>query len=137
MVLLSEDPEKRMKPFEFVDPAQQETSVFDMTPTGQKLFAERSDEPGDERPKPGDGSPTGEAHIAGLAKRIVGRLLCGDPEGDWSWKPRRALRVTGPACTCTVNVPVGTNCPRHDGTYQPPTPPPRKQTWVSVSGAAS
>jgi hypothetical protein len=50
--------------------------------------------------------------------------------GDWSWKPDRYLTiqsvsgasptyayrsfVTGPRCGCTLKVPVGTNCSRHN-----------------------
>ena len=51
--------------------------------------------------------------------------------GDWSWKPKRALVITGPLCTCTLRAPVGTSCARHDGTYKAPTLNP-KQTVIHL-----
>ena len=72
-----------LKPF--VDSTKQEVTVFDTTPFGRGVRAERTDEPGDEHPTPGDGVP-GEA-TAGRHRLI--RLLAGDTEGDWSWKPGR------------------------------------------------
>ena len=51
--------------------------------------------------------------------------------GDWSWKPKRALVITGPLCTCSLREPVGTSCERHS-TYKAPTLNP-KQTVLSLS----
>lgn len=48
--------------------------------------------------------------------------------GDWSWKPKRRLVITGPLCTCTLREPVGTSCVRHS-TYRAPTVNP-KQTVI-------
>lgn len=66
--------------------ANKELTVFDTTPSGQRVRSERDDEPGDERPKPGDGVP-GEATDGRRSPKI--RILGGDTEGDWSWKPGR------------------------------------------------
>ena len=51
--------------------------------------------------------------------------------GDWSWKPKRALVITGPLCTCTLREPVGTSCARHDGTYKAPTLMPSSRNSAS------
>ena len=75
-----------VKLFEFVDASQQEATVFDSSASGQRVAAERTDEPGAERPKPGDGSP-GEP-IAGRKSETL-RLIAGDTQGDWAWKPGR------------------------------------------------
>ena len=126
-----------MKPSEFFD-SDQETSVFDRSRTGQSVGTERWDEPGDEHPQPGDGGSAGaENAVPGLVTQIVGRLAHGDAGGDWSWKPKRTLVITGPRCTCTLQAPVGTRtngskpCERHS-TYKSPTVKPL-QTYVRVS----
>ncbi len=89
-----------LKPY--VNSAEQEVTVFDTTPFGCVVMAERTDEPGDERPKPGDGVP-GEA-TAGRHRLV--RLLAGDTEGDWSWKPGRD-RLLGDKMVTFRGVPPG------------------------------
>ena len=86
------------------DFADQEETVFDTTPTGQRIRAERDDEPGNEHPRPGDGDP--RAGIAGDRHLSVERILGGDPEGDWSWKPARDKRV-GDKMVTFMGVPKG------------------------------
>lgn len=49
--------------------------------------------------------------------------------GDWSWKPKRRLVITGPLCTCSLAAPVGTACVRHS-TYKAPTKNPRQTVIV-------
>ncbi len=121
-----------MKPSEFFD-SDQETSVFDRSRTGQSVGTERWDEPGDEHPQPGDGGSAGaENAVPGLVMQIVGRLAHGDAGGDWSWKPKRTLVITGPRCTCTLQAPVGVLCERHS-TYKAPTKNPKQTViWVSA-----
>ncbi len=121
-----------MKPSDFFDSAQ-ETSVFDRSRTGQSVGTERWDEPGKEHPQPGDGGSAGaENAVPGLVMQIIGHLAHGDAGGDWSWKSKRRLVITGPLCTCKVCESVGTNCMRHNGTYKPPTKNP-KQTVMRVN----
>jgi hypothetical protein len=51
--------------------------------------------------------------------------------GDWSWKPKRRLVITGPLCTCTLVAPVGTACFRHSS-YKAPTKNPL-QTVITLN----
>jgi hypothetical protein len=83
--------------------AKKELTLFDTTPSGQRVRAEREDEPGDERPKPGDGIP-GEATDGRHAAKL--RILGGDTEGDWSWKPGRD-KLLGEDMVTFLGVPKG------------------------------
>jgi hypothetical protein len=61
--------------------------------------------------------------------RVMNQLMLGASVGDWSWKPKRSLVITGPLCT--LYAPVGTECERHS-TYKAPTKNPR-QTVIDLS----
>jgi hypothetical protein len=70
-------------------------------------------------------------HVSGSDNPGSGMsTLVDDSTGDWSWKPRRRLVITGPLCTCSVHEPVGINCARHDGTYKPPTKNPLRTVII-------
>lgn len=101
-----------MKPSVTTNFDERAQSVFDRSRFGFNVAAERHDEPGDE-----------------VITLQIGDVLA-DNMGDWSWKPRRRLVITGPLCTCSVHEPVGTNCARHDGTYKPPTKNPLRTVII-------
>jgi len=93
-----------MKPSVYSDFNDMEEAIFDTTPCGRHVAAERDDEPGNERSRPGDGDPRNG--VAGERALQTARILGGDPEGDWSWKPQRD-RLLGKDMGTFRGVPKG------------------------------